>query len=194
MPCHSTVYNEVENVLSMFRNWKISLGASETNSTYITLPQRLDILTHGLLIVSTRKEFASYMAKRLEEKTKRHVASESMSQRHPITKRYKCLVYVTGNECIASLNHLVEEKTTITHYLNSTSSVPKIFEKDPPSSPKGWLKCQLRITNISALCLNNHLAEKLWGSNGPKIVAEMGIKNLVELEIDLLTGYGLNFF
>jgi len=193
VPCHPTVYNEVENILSMFRSWKISQRGSEGNDVYTTLPQRLDILTHGLLIVSTRKEFASYMAKQLEEKTKRHL-DETSTRMYDVSKRYRCLVYFKASECIALLDDIVKAKTIVTHYLNVSSSVPKKFTKDPPSSPKGWLKCQLRITSMSNIfnnindCVTNDLAEMLWGLKGPEIVAERGIKNLVELEIDLLTG------
>lgn len=46
------------------------LHLANSSDVYATLPHRLDNLTHGLLIVSTKKKFASYMSNLLEDKTK----------------------------------------------------------------------------------------------------------------------------
>lgn len=174
VPSHATVDNSVENALAMFQaNHQSSRiqgdGAAES---YATLPQRLDTETWGLLVIATKKEFASYMSRLLESKTARHVdgdqaqlPNEPVDRLDTITKKYRCLVGVETKEKQRELRHLQTSQTVLTHYLDAQSCAPKTFLSTPPPPPqpppkeedtaaspntqsKRWRECQLLITQV----------------------------------------------
>ncbi|KAL3939984.1 MAG: hypothetical protein SGBAC_005383 [Bacillariaceae sp.] len=161
-PSHATVDNGTENVLAVVQK----------ESSYATLPQRLDTETSGLLLVATRPSFARYMGQLFESKTKHHhsqleeetnrnevVESKSIK---PLTKKYRCLVVVSDTkgdkELYQKLCRWRDAQERVTHYLDTSSPAPKRFldastiipdEKAPPSEAKKWQLCQLVITSVS---------------------------------------------
>jgi RNA pseudouridylate synthase len=75
IPVHMTVDNALENVASCLQRAMMpsaTLDAQQSASltdVYVATPQRLDQNTSGLLVVATRKPFASYFAQLLRYKT-----------------------------------------------------------------------------------------------------------------------------
>jgi 23S rRNA-/tRNA-specific pseudouridylate synthase len=168
VPSHGTVDNGVENILyqlqqhtTMIRRKKQKeeeeeVGPLDDNddgratkpacSLSFSVPQRLDIETSGLLLVSTRSEFASYMGKLLQHKTLHYTSSSSTSaadgtacsiSKSPpkaraatgaIQKRYKCLVHLASPEDRSQLLQQLEtSRGIVTHYVDAKSSAPKTF-------------------------------------------------------------------
>ena len=173
---------------------------------YVATPQRLDQNTSGLLVIATRKSFASYFAKLLRTKTSGQLRSGGSSQSScGVHKSYRCLVCVTPNTAAASsssssmaseverLQKFQAEGTIIKHFLEPSIRAPKRFVESVPDeaeNPESWAECLLKITNVTNVCTvvgndpSNALATDLWGEFG-KPTDCVGI---IELEIELLTG------
>ncbi|KAL7491725.1 hypothetical protein ACHAWT_001080 [Skeletonema menzelii] len=167
---------------------------------YVATPQRLDQNTSGLLVVGTKKSFASYFAKLLRTKTSGQLQSGGSSQSScGVHKSYRCLVCVTP-ETTSSMASEVErlqkfqaEGTIIKHFLEPSIRAPKRFVgrvPDEAENPESWAECLLKIANITNVCTvvgndpSEALATDLWGEFG-KPDDCVGI---LELEIELLTG------
>jgi 23S rRNA-/tRNA-specific pseudouridylate synthase len=215
VPSHATVDNGVENALSMFQaNLSSRIrGDGDESSYYATLPQRLDIETSGLLVIATKKEFASYMSRMLESKTTRHVdaghaqpPNESVDRLDTITKKYRCVVGVETKEKQRELRRFQTSNTVLTHYLDVQSSAPKTFLLTPPhddedeaatsnTERKRWLKCQLGITKVGeALCVleqgdsSTEASRKLAGDLWAQAAKPVSFVYAVEVEVELFTG------
>jgi 23S rRNA-/tRNA-specific pseudouridylate synthase len=212
VPSHATVDNGVENALSMFQANLSSRIQADGDESYATLPQRLDTETSGLLVIATKKEFASYMSRILESKTRRHVdggqeqpPNGCVDRFDTITKKYRCLVGVENKEKQRELHRLQTSKTVVTHYLDAHSSAPKTFMSTPQqdqeesatqnTKAKRWLKCQLCITKVGeALCVSEEgdsrteasrkLARDLWAH----VAKPVSFAFAVDVEVELLTG------
>lgn len=73
MPGRATISNHAEDVVSIFtevlkerKEKQQQQNPHNCKKVYVSLPQRVDNETHGLTILATKKEFASYMSKLLE--------------------------------------------------------------------------------------------------------------------------------
>jgi len=173
---------------------------------YVATPQRLDQNTSGILVVATKKSFASYFAKLLRTKTSGQLQSGGTSQSScGVHKSYRCLVCVTpkyDNAAAASssmageverLKRFEEEGTIIKHFLEPSIRAPKHFVESVPQdadNPESWSECLLKITNITNVCTvvgndpSDALATDLWGEFGKP----NDCVGILELEIELLTG------
>ena len=205
-PSHATVDNALENALATVRQ----------SYDYATLPQRLDIETFGLLLVATKPSFATYISRLLEKKTISCTTSTSDIAKdlsnHAITKKYRCLVVLSGQSDYERLQRLHQQPQIVTHYVDANSSAPKRFcEKPPPPTLNNcekqreketstkWQLCQLRLTSVSPLypvsisgstldgesAANASLAVALWGNH--QRLPENS-KYVVQVEVELLTG------
>mmetsp|Transcript_9466 Transcript_9466/g.13926 ORF Transcript_9466/g.13926 Transcript_9466/m.13926 type:complete len:534 (-) Transcript_9466:194-1795(-) len=213
MPGHPTLSNHAEDVVSMFSAALKERKKSADKKPYVSLPQRLDIDTHGLLTVSTKKEFATYMSKLLETKTNCNINEDKSKKNgnapHPsdgcssadITKKYRCLVCVKDPASMDTISNFQQLGTVITHYLDPKSPAPKRFVRNKPKkSDHGWLQCQMRITKVgderfrAACVLSNDdivdytLSHQLWGRQSETPAEDLGVSYVMELEIELLTG------
>eukprot|EP00984_Skeletonema_dohrnii_P008104 scaffold2969_cov129-Skeletonema_dohrnii-CCMP3373.AAC.4 len=174
---------------------------------YVATPQRLDQNTSGLLVVATKKSFASYFAKLLRTKTSGQLQSGGSSQSScGVHKSYRCLVCVTpkhDNEASATTSSMAgevqrlqkfeAEGTIIKHFLEPSIRAPKRFVERVPEdtdNPESWAECLLKITNITNICTvvgndpSDALATDLWGDFG----RPNDCVGILELEIELLTG------
>eukprot|EP00567_Pseudictyota_dubia_P018111 CAMPEP_0197438514 /NCGR_PEP_ID=MMETSP1175-20131217/5492_1 /TAXON_ID=1003142 /ORGANISM="Triceratium dubium, Strain CCMP147" /LENGTH=584 /DNA_ID=CAMNT_0042968263 /DNA_START=87 /DNA_END=1841 /DNA_ORIENTATION=+ len=61
LPSHGTKSNHTENVTHMFSEALKQLWPENHRKIHVTLPYRVDTDVGGLVVVSTRKEFASYL-------------------------------------------------------------------------------------------------------------------------------------
>jgi len=174
---------------------------------YVATPQRLDQNTSGLLVVATKKSFASYFAKLLRTKTSGQLRSGGSSQSScGIHKSYRCLVCVTPKQDnvasattssmageVQRLQKFEAEGTIIKHFLEPSIRAPKRFVESVPEdtdNPESWAECLLKITNITNICTvvgndpSDALATDLWGDFG----RPSDCVGILELEIELLTG------
>ena len=174
---------------------------------YVATPQRLDQNTSGLLIVATKKSFASYFAKLLRTKTSGQLRSGGSSQSScGVHKSYRCLVCVTPNQHnvtsaatssmaseVERLKRFENEGTIIKHFLEPSIRAPKRFVESVPEdaeSPESWAECLLKITRVANVCTvvgnspSDALAQDLWGEFGKP----NDCVGVAELEIELLTG------
>eukprot|EP00565_Helicotheca_tamesis_P004731 CAMPEP_0185734698 /NCGR_PEP_ID=MMETSP1171-20130828/23175_1 /TAXON_ID=374046 /ORGANISM="Helicotheca tamensis, Strain CCMP826" /LENGTH=538 /DNA_ID=CAMNT_0028404761 /DNA_START=54 /DNA_END=1670 /DNA_ORIENTATION=- len=215
MPGHATLSNHAEDVVSMFTAALKERKKCDEKKPYVSLPQRLDIDTHGLLTVSTKKEFATYMSKLLENKTNGHVEkdeknnSKKNKDAHPsdgcssvdITKKYRCLVCVRDPDSMDVISNFQQLGTVITHYLDPKSPAPKRFLRNKPkNSNHEWQQCQMRILRVGderfrAACVSSNedyvdsmLSHQLWGNKSETPAEDLGVSYVMELEIELLTG------
>lgn len=146
VPSHATVDNGVENVLYQLQKQQQHEQQEKTShsTSSLSLPQRLDIETSGLLLVSTKTEFASYMGKLLQQKS--YIVSETTcdGQRAKrfttsttncsIQKQYQCLVQLSSScqkyyeqQRVQFIQELEKSNGFVTHYLDTHSSAPKTF-------------------------------------------------------------------
>lgn len=185
LPSHPTVSNACENVLSMYRKglWKrkynngtndsnIGLSHSYNNNDdiYLSLPQRLDTETSGLLVVASKKEFSSYMSKLLDKKTTMYIAGIDKEEMLVVRKKYKCLVHAGNNEMRKMLKERKNE--VITHYMDANSSAPRTFSTQTSLDGK-WLECKMRLIDIQEL---------------DSMSNELNSDTYFQVEIELLTG------
>lgn len=167
---------------------------------YVATPQRLDQNTSGLLVVATKKSFASYFAKLLRSKTSGQLQSGGTSQSScGVHKSYRCLVCVTPSASssmageVGRLQKFKADGTIIKHFLEPSIRAPKRFVESVPGeadNPESWAECLLKITNITNICTvvgndpSDDLATNLWGDFGKP----NDCVGILELEIELLTG------
>jgi len=202
-PVHGYVYNAVENVAHMF--FKELLERNPRNVFNVSVPQRLDNDTSGVLVVATNSHFASYMSKLLEAKTSAHTQGRMRLNNTPltVTKRYKCLVCLRSSDDVQRLMELANTGETVTHYLNSARTIPRIFKQIPDDDTKdgSWLECHLRIAAVgfdvstSIVVLRGstdatELAKKLWRDDDTSsdMFASPHYAAVTQVEIELLTG------
>ena len=159
-----TVDNNLECVVSAIQQ--------SLNEEYVSIPQRLDQLTSGLLLLATKKSFASYFAKLLSNKTSHSLTDDTVvnnklngvrktkkrkinknENESKVHKKYKCLVCITSND----INHEIEQlkswrsnKTIIKHYIESSFVSKKTFAKNYVNDNiTNWSECLLRIAHVS---------------------------------------------
>jgi 23S rRNA-/tRNA-specific pseudouridylate synthase len=177
---------------------------------YVGTPQRLDQNTSGLLVVATRKSFASYFAGLLRSKTSGQLrGAGAPSPSCGVHKSYRCLVCILappggdaanplGGEAAATARSemdRLERYSILRHFLEPSIRSPKRFESAVPDGAEdadSWAECLLRITRISeahsvtvdAGPPSVALARSLWGEHGrpDECVA------IAEIVVELLTG------
>jgi hypothetical protein len=150
LPSHATVDNGVENVLYQLEHANPQCLLRRQDKDYkLSLPQRLDIETSGLLLlVATSSQFASYMGRLLQQKS---TTDELRHYTEPaITKKYNCLVHIHDVHDRCNLLRLLEQSDGIlVHYMDPDSTAPKTFVDDTKHSPpEGWLNCVLRVLDV----------------------------------------------
>lgn len=150
VPVHPTVDNQNENVASCL------LQANTDEFDYISMPQRLDQNTSGLLVVATSKAFAGYFAQLLRYKTQAvlnstsaPVATSENNHRTALHKRYRCWVRRSSNQKDFSSSCVLQPNQILRHYLEPSISAPKRFLETPPQNTTAdWLECVLRIVSV----------------------------------------------
>ncbi|CAJ1932344.1 unnamed protein product [Cylindrotheca closterium] len=206
-PSHATVDNGVENVLAVVQQ----------DSSYATLPQRLDTETCGLLLVAIRPSFARCMGQLLQAKTKIANQMKSLSgpaqimeskPMKPLTKKYRCLVVVSDENSKKEVYHRFcrwrDSRHRVIHYLDASSPAPKRFLDTIPGDEANlnestkWQLCQLQITAVSqpytvsipGISSNLSSAEQLYKAlwGENQPVVDSNPMYVLQLEIDLLTG------
>jgi len=174
---------------------------------YVGTPQRLDQNTSGLLVVATKKTFASYFAGLLQSKTRDQLRRSTRIG--GVHKSYRCLVciLVPSSSPTTSANNFgsttttekdeidrLGQYTTLQHYLEPSIRSPKRFVSTIPNDAvnvDSWAECLLRITRIGQACSvvghdrpSANLSRALWGEYGKPD----NCISVVEVEVELLTG------
>ena len=195
LPVHSTVDNDVENVVSYI--------SSSGTYDYVSTPQRLDQNTTGLLVVSTQPMFAAYFAQLLRQKTTEHLLLQSNStdttknhdnkKKNRVLKQYTCLVCIFPNSDIYQLSSSssTNNNTIIQHYLKSSMRAPKVFLKEIPSSSSSsltnetYLPCLMKIISSEQyIPITPTLQQQLWNGG----VMPPNCKGVQQITVELLTG------
>lgn len=169
----------------------------------VSVPQRLDTNTSGVLIIATKSCFASYMGKLLEEKTYSHTKMLSPSKTSSITvsKRYKVLVCLKFTEDFDFLLKSAVSNAIISHLLSPERSKARLFVKmtsNDEVTDSNWLQCHLRITSVGFRDFkyvkvqgckeSSEIAGKLWGFNSNQVTSSNKFTAVTQLEVELLTG------
>lgn len=168
---------------------------------YVGTPQRLDQNTSGLLVVATKKTFASYFAGLLQSKTSNQLRRSARIG--GVHKSYRCLVCILVPTMTMMMRPMTEKDeidclgqySILQHYLEPSIRSPKRFVSTIPYdtiNAKSWAECLLRITRIGQACSvvghdgssSANLSRALWGEFGK---SEHCI-SVVEVELELLTG------
>jgi len=171
---------------------------------YVGTPQRLDQNTSGLLVVATKKSFASYFAGLLQSKTRDQLRRSTRIG--GVHKSYRCLVCILVPTTTRRMMMPTTEKdeidrlgqyTTLQHYLEPSIRSPKRFVSTIPEDAvnvDSWAECLLRITRIGQACSvegrqddgspSARLSRALWGEYGKP----ENCISVVEVEVELLTG------
>jgi len=129
---------------------------------YVATPQRLDQNTSGLLVVATKKSFASYFAKLLRTKTSGQLESGGISRSSScgVHKSYRCLVCVSPKDNtamaseVARLQTYQADNTIIRHFLEPSIRAPKRFVESVPhdaDNPESWAECLLKSKSLKVL-------------------------------------------
>lgn len=163
MPTNSTKTNHAEDVASMY-GAALKERHGDKSTKHISIPIRAETEMNGLLLVSTKREFCTYINEQLT------------AENCGIAKTYKCLVCIKHPSDIDRIEKLVGKE--LTHWVNVRSACPKTFTRTKPTSPKSsgdWQKCVMRITSIGdekfrAACVSSKysdssdytLAHRLW--------------------------------
>mmetsp|Transcript_38927 Transcript_38927/g.81429 ORF Transcript_38927/g.81429 Transcript_38927/m.81429 type:complete len:601 (+) Transcript_38927:212-2014(+) len=193
MPCHSTLSNHAEDVVSMFGNTlRERSNDPELKHPFLSLPFRVETEMHGLILAATKKEFCSYMTKQLESGTNNEVGG--------LTKTYRCLVCIKHPDDIERIEHLVGHP--IEHYVDVKSATPKVFVRNKPqSSNHEWSRCLMKITSIAsnstnfrAACVSSKysdsndftLAHRLWGPNYEHPAEDVGVQYVMQVDVQLM--------
>jgi len=191
MPGHATLDNHAEDCCSMFQK-------ALENTRHISLPPRLDgeyLDTHGLLLVSTQKQFLHYM-----EHT--HLDSLAGYSKTGVVKKYRALVCVKDPDKMDLLESYVQKGTIITHYYNHHS---KQYKKQKPKNDNKWHAVKMRVTamgcetsGLRAACVatpykdeanpDHTLARRLWGIASETPAQDLGVKYVMQIEVEPLTG------
>jgi hypothetical protein len=214
---HASVNNHAEDVLTLFskvlqqREKEVAVQSKSEkmqhkrdpmwdhvhrHSAHIALPLPLDTETQGIIILATKRAFATYVTDLVEKNYRKESPH--------IIRKYRCLVCVRDLETMITLNNHQESHTIVTHYYHHNSHHPhhNDFVKDLPKNcqPHQYGKSQMRIltigTNHGVYAANVtsdeivgdiHLAQQLWGlcvqqySKTP--VDELGVKYVAQLEV-----------
>lgn len=203
MPGHATLDNHAEDCCSMFQT-------ALNNTRHISLPPRLDgeyLDTHGLLLVSTQKQFLHYMEHS-------HLDSLAGYNKTGVVKKYRCLVCVKDPDKMDVLESYVQKGTILTHYYNHHSKQYKKFKPKHENRDK-WHAVKMKITaiggdnfNLRAACVvtspynnstkdseannNNNpdhtLARRLWGIASDTPAQDLGVQYVMQIEVEPLTG------
>ncbi len=171
MPCHSTISNHAEDVMSMFAAaLKQRQSGNISDHPFLSLPLRLEPEMHGLIVAATKKEFCAFMTKQLEstyaheglqqKQSPESVHDESGKMSLPITstkagvfKTYRCLVCIKDPDDIDRIENMVNR--TIEHYVDVRSPTPKTFVRNKPkASSHEWHHCLMKITNVGSQSSN----------------------------------------
>lgn len=172
MPTNSTKTNHAEDVASMYAA-ALKERHGDKSTKHISIPLRAETEMHGLLLVSTKREFCSYINEQLQLAR----SNDLVDGKCGVAKTYKCLVCIKKPSDIDRIEKLVNRD--LTHYVNVKSACPKTFTRTKPTTanPKlgDWQKCVMRITSIGdekfrAACVSSKyndsndytLAHRLW--------------------------------
>mmetsp|Transcript_9235 Transcript_9235/g.20833 ORF Transcript_9235/g.20833 Transcript_9235/m.20833 type:complete len:266 (+) Transcript_9235:214-1011(+) len=168
---------------------------SDSSNSKVSVPQRLDNDTSGVLVISTNSSFSSYMSKLFEAKTSLHTRGELHPTKCSVTKKYKCLVSFKSSDDIDRLLTIAGMgETVITHYLSPARTTPRIFKEVPGEDTKegSWRECHLRISSVgfdrsTSVSVRgstdaNDLANKL------RIRSSLNCVAVTQVEVELLTG------
>lgn len=206
VPGHHTKSNNVENVQYQFHEALKELWPARHRKIHVTLPQRIDAEVQGLIAVSTKKEFSAYFADHLAPG---HGRGEPLdgegSCRMGMHKKYRCLVCIKDEESLDKIQKIQETATIITHYFDpKCQSAKKRFVRHRPKSiGHTWTECRMQITGLGSDRLRAAsvsspyndvnepeatLAHRLWRPDSPAPAEELGVKYVMELEIEDLTG------
>ena len=171
MPINSTKTNHAEDVASMY-GAALKERHGDMHTKHISIPLRAETEMNGLLLVSTKKEFCTYMNEQLDAAR----SSDLVVENNGVSKTKKCLVCIKKPADIDRIEKLMN--SDLTHWVNDKSPCPKTFSTIKPTNiTKGsdWQKCVLRITNVGdekfrAACVSSKyndsndytLAHRLW--------------------------------
>lgn len=146
MPGHGCRSNNTENVCVMFHEALKELWPRTHRKIHVTLPQHVDSEVEGLIIVSTRREFANYVSKYLT------VGADGKTKVGEETKRYRCLVCVKDPADMDKIQHLQEAGTILTHYFDPKSPQPKkkFVRSQPKNADHDWTECKMRICSVGS--------------------------------------------
>lgn len=224
VPDHATVNNHSEDVLSAFSRVlrEREKQAKEEGkgkmhdidplcdhhhyrAAHVSLPLPLDTETQGLVIISTKRGFGTFLNE-LVEQAHGHLAKR---EKHPqsVIKKYACLVCIKHPEDMAVLNNLQESSAIVSHFyhhnpthLHHTNFLDAI-PKNQNANIHEYGKCGIRLLRIGtnhglyaanvtsdASVGDAQLARRLWGlgvQNRSKTPAEdLGVSYVTHLEVE----------
>jgi len=203
MPCHSTLSNHAEDVVSMFGAELRERSDDKLKNPFLSLPLRVEPEMHGLILAATKKECCSYMTKQLESGNTSATPENGNEQKKPkagLTKTYRCLVCIKDPDDIDKIENMVGK--IIEHYVDVKSATPKKFMRfRPKNSNHEWSKCQMKITsvghgkNFRAACVSSKysdsndctLAHRLWGPDHDHPAEDIGAKYVMQVDVQLMT-------
>jgi len=195
MPTNSTKTNHAEDVASMY-GAALKERHGEKSTKHISIPLRAETEMNGLLLVSTKREFCSYMHEQLDAARGNDLVAENCG----VAKTYKCLVCIKHPSDIDRIEKLMNRD--LTHWVNVKSACPKTFTRTKPTNPKlgDWQKCVMRITSIGdekfrAACVSSKyndsndytLAHRLWDPRMEMPAEELGVSYVMQVDVQLLT-------
>jgi len=191
LPSHATVDNGIENILYQLERHHAGLF-----STYKpNLPQRLDVETDGLLLVSIKPEFSSYIGRLLQQKSTQAstVKAQETTLSSPLVaaihKRYKCLLCLDRPCRLEELIQRVQDSSEnglIKHYMDPKSAAPKTFRDEPPRDAVWWLLCALRVLRVSPIM--TYVPESNHSNSKTNVRNKEGDLLVVEVDVELVTG------
>jgi len=212
MPSHSTMSNHAEDVSSMFGAALKQRAGDDSKGHFLSFPIRIEPEMNGLMLASTKKEFCSYMTRQLNQTSAPNKENDPANAENPanncankkspnlagVTKTYRCLVCIKNPDDIDRVEQLVGQ--TIEHYVNVQLPAPKKFlsHKTKPNQDL----CLLRIVgmggnsnNLRAACVSSQfndssdatLAHRLWGPTALHPAESIGVKFVLQLDVELLT-------
>ena len=173
MPCHPTISNHAEDVISMFgaamKQRYPDNSSSNEHPLFLSLPLLVEPEMHGLIVAATKKEFCAFMTKQLEctaandglqqKQSPEHCHDESgmslptTSTTTGVCKTYRCLVCIRDPDDIDRIENMVNR--TIEHYVDVRSPTPKKFVRNKPkASSHEWQHCVMKITSVGSQSSN----------------------------------------
>ncbi|CAB9499275.1 expressed unknown protein [Seminavis robusta] len=214
VPDHATVNNHAEDVLTVFaqvlhdREKETRSEPKGTDhshdplykhlhhrSAHLNLPLPLDTETQGLVIISTKRPFNSYMTNLVE-----HPPLSAKG----VIKKYKCLICVKTPEDMATLNNLQESRAIVKHFYhhNPNHKHHANFVSEIPSHQHRheYGACHFRLLKIGtnhglyaanvspdATVGDTRLAQRLWGLGGVQNQSKtlnLGVTYVAQLEVE----------
>jgi hypothetical protein len=163
----------------------------ETDTKHLSIPIRAETEMHGLLLVSTKKEFCSYINEQFSARNSNPAADNIIG----VTKTYRCLVCIKNPPDIDRIEKLMNRD--LTHWVNVKSPCPKKFVRSKPINTPNidWQKCVMRITNVGdekfrAACVaskyndtnDSTLAHRLWGPQMERPAEDVSTYYIVVIE------------